>query len=102
LIKSIQQSSGAVKFGSTIEFSGELTTRTDQDASSLAGVVQFFLNMAGSQSGANGNAGIAALLRNLSVNTASNAVKIDVKIAEADLENLIRLAQHNGAPKSRL
>src|SRR5262249_50406767 len=46
LIKAIQQSSGGIKFGNTIEINGELTARTDQDASSLADVLRFFMNMA--------------------------------------------------------
>lgn len=102
LIKAIQQSSGGIKFGSTVEISGELTTRTDQDASSLASVVQFFMNMAGANLPAGPAQGLGSLLHNLNVNTSANAVQVSLKIPEADLETLIKLAHANGAHPPRI
>jgi hypothetical protein len=96
LIKGIQQSSGGVKFGSMIEISGELDARTDQDASSLADVVRFFMNMA--QMNAPSNAELGRLLQNLTVNTDANAVKVSVAIPEIDLEMLFKLSGHQ-APR---
>ena len=92
LIKGIQQSSGGVKFGSTIEISGELTARSDQDASSLADVVRFFMNMA--QMNAPGHAELGALLKTLNVNTEANAVKVSVAIPENQVEMLFKMAGH--------
>ena len=43
--KSIEQSSGAVRFGNVIEISGELIARTSADASSLADVLKFLAGM---------------------------------------------------------
>jgi hypothetical protein len=92
LIKAIQQSSGGIRFGKMIEISGELTARTDKDASSLADVVKFFMNMAAMQ-GAGGELGhLTALLQNLTVNANANAVKLFVSIPENDLEALIKVA----------
>jgi len=92
LIQAIEQSSGGIKFGNTIEISGELTARTDKDASSLADVVKFFANMAAMQ-GSGGNAGqFAALLQSLTVNAEARAVKLFVSIPENDLEALIKLS----------
>ncbi len=99
LLKAIQQSSGGIKFGSTIEISGELTTQTGQDASSLAGVVQFFLNMAQMHSQEGQNSGLQSLLQTLSVNTDSNAVKVSWKIPETELETLVKATQRT---RSRL
>ena len=99
LIKAIQQSSGGVTFGSTIEISGELTTKTDQDASSLASVVQFFMNMA---QGAAGHPELSSLLQNLSVHSDSNAVKVSMSIPEADLETLIKVSQHTAGKAPRI
>ena len=96
LIKGIQQSSGGVKFGSTIEISGELDARNNQDASSLADVVRFFMNMA--QTNAPSHAELGKLLQNLTVNTEANAVKVSLAIPEIDLEMLFRMAGHQ-APK---
>jgi hypothetical protein len=96
VIKAIQQSSGGIKFGSTVEISGELTTRTDQDASSLAAVVQFFMNMAQMNSPTGARPELGALLQNLTVNTNANAVNVSLKIPEAELETLIKLAHRTG------
>jgi hypothetical protein len=90
LIKGIQQSSGGVKFGSMIEISGELTARSDQDASSLADVVRFFMNMA--QMNSTGHAEIGTLLKTLTVNTEANAVKVSVAIPEIEMEMLFKMA----------
>jgi len=98
LINAIQQSSGGIKFGNTIEISGELTARTDKDASSLADVVKFFANMASMQ-GSGGDAGqVAALLHSLTVNAEANAVKLSVSIPENDLEALIKLSHGSARP----
>jgi hypothetical protein len=98
LIKAIEQSSGGIRFGNIIEIKGELTARTDKDATSLADVVKFFANMA-SMHGSGGNAGqLAALLQNLTVNAEANAVKLFVSIPENDLEALIKLAGGSAKP----
>ena len=87
LIKAIEQSSGGIRFGKMIEISGELTARTDKDASSLADVVKFFMNMA-SMNSPHGT----TLLQNVTVNAEANAVKLSVAIPESDLEALIKLS----------
>ena len=98
LLKAIEQSSGGIKFGNTIEINGELTARTDKDASSLADVVKFFANMASMQ-GSGGEAGqLAALLHSLTVNAQANAVKLSVSIPENDLEALIKLSHGSARP----
>jgi hypothetical protein len=97
LIQGIQQSSGGVKFGSTIEISGELTARNDQDATSLADVLKFFMNMAQMSSPTSGNAEISSLLHKLTVNTDANNVKVSLSIPENEVEMLIKLgAAHHG------
>jgi hypothetical protein len=92
LIKGIQQSSGGVKFGNTIEISGELDARTDSDASSLADVVRFFMTMA--QGNSAGHADLAALLQTLTVNTDANAVKVSLAIPEIQMEMLFKMFGH--------
>jgi hypothetical protein len=101
LIKAIEQSSGGIRFGTSIEISGELTARTDKDAASLADVVKFFANMASTQS-SDGHAGqLAALLHNFTVNADANAVKLFMSIPETDLEALIKLS-HGSAKAPRI
>ena len=96
LIKSIQQSSGGVKFGSMIEISGELTARNDQDATSLADVLKFFMSMA--QMNAPSHAELGKLLQNLTVNTEANAVKVSLAIPEIEMEMLFKMSHHQ-APR---
>jgi len=96
LIKSIQQSSGGVKFGSMIEISGELTARNDQDATSLADVLKFFMSMA--QMNAPSHAELGKLLQNLTVNTEANAVKVSLAIPEIEMEMLFKMTGHQ-APR---
>jgi hypothetical protein len=95
LIKGIQQSSGGVKFGSTIEISGELTARNDQDATSLADVLKFFMNMAQMNLPSGSGAELSSLLQKLTVNTDANAVKVSVSIPENELEMLIKMGGHH-------
>jgi len=99
LIKGIQQSSGGVRFGSTIEISGELTARNDQDASSLADVVKFFMSMAQMSSPTSGNSEVSSLLHNLTVNTEANAVKVSLSIPENEVEMLIKMGAQHHAPR---
>ncbi|HTM51104.1 MAG TPA: hypothetical protein VL285_20555 [Bryobacteraceae bacterium] len=100
LIKAIEQSTGSIRFGKTIEISGELTARTDKDAASLADVVKFFLNMAQMNAPGGQLGQLANLLQSLTVNTEANAVKLFVAIPENDFENLIRASSR--AARSRI
>lgn len=92
LIKAIEQSSGGIRFGKTIDISGELTAKTEQDASSLADVVKFLMSMASMHASGDSAGQLTALLQNMSVNAEANAVKVSVSISEADLETLIKLS----------
>jgi len=90
LLKSIEESSGGVRFGNVIEITGLITAKTAQDASSLGDVMRFFVNMAQLNAPAGQPAQFVALLKNLTVNTEANAVKVSVSIPEIELETLIR------------
>jgi len=92
LLKSIEESSGGVRFGNVIEITGQITAHTAQDASSLGDVVRFFLNMAQLNAPSGQPGQFLALLKNLTVNTEANAVKLSVLIPEIELESLIRQA----------
>lgn len=99
LLKTIEQSSGGVRFGSVIEITGEVTARTSQDATSLGDVFKFFLNMAQLNAPAGQPAQFVALLKNLTVNTEANAVKLSVSIPQVELETLIK--QNSGRRTAR-
>jgi hypothetical protein len=101
LLKAIEQQSGSVRFGDMIEVRGELTAKTNQDATSLADVLKFFLSMAQSNAPAQARQ-FAALLRNTNVTTEANAVKLFVSIPESELETLIRLASNRRVRAPRI
>ena len=81
-----------MRFGTVIEISGELTSRSSADASSLADVLKFLLSMAQTNATAGQAAQFAALLNNLTVSAESNAVKLSGAIPEIDLETALRPA----------
>ncbi len=89
VIKSIEQTSGGVKFGTIIEISGEAISQTEKDANTLAEVVRFFANML-QMNAPQPAAQFASLLKTLNVSTESRTVKISLSIPELDLENIIQ------------
>ena len=96
LVKAIEQTSGGIRFGQAIEFTAEAVARTDQDATSLADVLKFFVNLAQLQGGKDA-AALSAMLQNLIVKAEANTVKVSFSIAESDLETLIKFSTHRAA-----
>ena len=92
LLKSIQQTSGGVKFGQTVQFSGQAVADSSQNATALADVVRFLGNMAQANAPATAAAAIASLLQSLSVQTDGNTITLAAALPEAQLENLVRTA----------
>jgi hypothetical protein len=90
LLKSIQQTSGGVKFGQTVQFSGQAVADSSQSATALADVVRFLGNMAQANAPASAAAAIASLLQTLSVQTDGNTITLAAALPESQLENLVR------------
>jgi hypothetical protein len=84
----VDQFNGGVKFGSNVVVSLEALAQTAQDASSLAGVLQFLANLAQSQSG--GDPTAAALAKSLTVNTQGQTVKVGLSMPYDQFENLVK------------
>ena len=84
----VEQFSGGVKFGSNVVVNLEALAQTAQDAASLAGVVQFLVNLALSQSG--GNPAAATLAKSLTVSAQGQSVKIGLSIPNDQFENLVK------------
>ncbi|HET8549547.1 MAG TPA: hypothetical protein VFL57_16155, partial [Bryobacteraceae bacterium] len=89
VLQSIQQTSGGVRFGSTVQVAGEALTRSDKDASALVDVVNFFTGMVQLNRERPEVAQFAAALDSLKVTAAGPAVKLSISIPEADLERLM-------------
>ena len=95
LLKSIQQSSGGVKFGQTVQFSGQAVADSSQNATALADVVRFLGTMAQANAPASAAAAIGALLQSLSVQTDGNTLTLAAAIPEPQLESLVREAHQH-------
>jgi hypothetical protein len=93
LVKNIQSSSGGVKFGATIEMTGQAVADTAQNASALADVVKMISAFVSLSAAQNPQAGAAAqLLQNLKVTTDGTAVNLAASVPESQVEALIKLA----------
>jgi hypothetical protein len=82
-----------VRFGNVIEITGQITAKTAQDANSLSDVARFFLNMAQLNAPSGQAQQLVALLKNLTINTDANSVKLALLIPEIELETLIKQQQ---------
>ena len=90
LLKSVQQASAGVKFGTVVQFSGEAVASTDKDATALADVVRFGASMLQMNAPQSAGATVAALLQSLAVKTDGATVTVGVGIPETMLENLVQ------------
>jgi hypothetical protein len=95
LLKSIQQISGGIKFGDVIQVSAQAVSNSSQNATALADVVRFLVNMVQVNAPASSAAAISAILRNLSVQADGNSVNLTLAIPVQQLENLVRTAEQD-------
>jgi hypothetical protein len=84
VFQKIQQGSGGVKFGAQIVMTADAQTATPDDATAMAGVVQFLVNLGQMQGQQNPQA--AAILKSLVVTASGNVVHVSLSIPEAQAE----------------
>jgi hypothetical protein len=90
-LQSILQSAGGIQFGSTVNMVLDASTRSAQDATSLADVLRFVGNLIQMQAGNDPRSAIAAeALQNMQVQTNGANVHATVAITEEKLEQLTR------------
>ncbi len=92
LIQSIQQTSGGVKFGATVQLSAQAVANSSQNATALADVVRFLANMLQANAPAPAAAAIASLIQSLSVQTDGSTVNLAASLPESQAESLVRAA----------
>jgi hypothetical protein len=92
LLKSIQQTSGGVKFGSSVQLSAQAVADTSQNATALADVARFLANMVQANAPAPAAAAIASLIQSLSVQANGNTVNLAASVPESQVESLVRAA----------
>jgi len=94
VVKTIQQTSGGIKFGAIIQLSAEAVTRNAQDATALADVVRFLANMVQMNTPQAGQAAVTALVQSLNVKADGNTVKVGLAIPEDQFEKVMRSTEH--------
>lgn len=88
-LQSILQSTGGVRFGDQVQLSFDATTRSPQDATSLADVVRFLSSMLQTQRRNDGEAGIlASALDGMQLQANGSEVHLGLSISEKNLEAL--------------
>ena len=97
LLGKIRQTSGGVKFGDQVQFVGEAITGEPKDATALGDVVKFLVTLIQSQAPAEA-APAVALMQNLQVVAEGTSVRLDLAIAESQIESLIKANQHPPKP----
>ena len=93
-VQKIDQFGAGVKFASNVAVSAEAQALTAQDAQGLAGVLQFLINLAQTNSAQNPDA--AALLKAVTVSVQGQVVKIGLTVPYDLFENLIKQGPHGG------
>ncbi len=97
LLKTVQQTSGGIKFGSTVQITGQALAKSDKDATSLGDVVKFLAGMIQVNSK---DEPVKTLVQNLDVKTDGSTLKVSLSIAEDQLESFVR-SQKPVANKSK-
>jgi hypothetical protein len=102
LLKTIQQTSGGVRFGDMVQVSGQALSNSAQNATALADVLRFVANMVRVNAPASSAAAIGVLLQNLIVQADGSVVNVTLSIPEPQLESLIRTAEQNKDAQHKL
>jgi hypothetical protein len=88
-LQSILQSTGGVRFGSQVKLSFDATTRSPQDATSLADVVRFLSSMIQTQRRSDANAAmLASALDSMQLQANGSEFHVGLSISEKNLELL--------------
>ena len=90
LLAAINEASGGIRFGDTVNISAEAITRSEKDAQALVDVVKFVAGMVQLNRQNNAAAGqVATLLDTLDCKAAGNVTTISLGIPELQLEQMI-------------
>jgi hypothetical protein len=90
LMRSIEQASGGLKFGSDFTMAADLTARTPKEAEDIAAALRLFIGLAASNQRDSKQA--AAILEKLALATEGNTVKMSFSIPQAELVKSIEAA----------
>jgi hypothetical protein len=99
VLKAIEQASGGVKFGTRLQASVELTTRTEKEAAALRDVLQFFAGLALAEAH---KTQPAVPLEDVRLTVQGRSVKLSLEISEQQVAQMIQAQRQGrrGEPKS--
>jgi len=100
MLQNIQAFSGGVKFGANVAVTGAAVADTAQNAAALAGLLQFVVNLAQTQSAQNPQA--AGLLKAVAISANNNVVNIAMSMPMDQLQQMLKPqtnAQRRAAPR---
>jgi len=102
LMQGITQASGGIKFGATVNISGQAVTRSDKDAQALMDVLRFVIGMIQQNKTQNDTAAqVCDLMDNLDITSNGTTVKMALAIPETQLEQLLGTAREPARPQQR-
>jgi hypothetical protein len=99
VMQSIQQLSGGIKFGPSVQLSAQAVTRSEKDATALEDVVRFFVSLLQSNRDKNPAAAQASSLAdNLELSSDGNVMAMSLAVPEDQLESLFNTARQSRKP----
>jgi hypothetical protein len=102
ILNGIQASSGGVKFGSTVQFTGQVVMKDAATAKSLADVLQALVSMAAMSGPQNPQmASLGQLLQGFTVSASDTAINLALGIPESQIETLLKGMKNQAAPAVR-
>ena len=97
-LEGVQESSGGVRFGDTVELSLDAVARSPQDATALADVIRLLASTVQVQRQSDPRAGIfAAALDKMTLSTSGDDLHVAISMPEKSLEQLASLGPKHGA-----
>ena|SRR6185437_14080983 len=91
-LQSVLQSSGGIRFGSTVDLTVDAVARSPQDATSLADVIRFLASTVQMQREKDPKAAIlASALDNMNLTSSGDSVHLAISIPEKNMEQLAEL-----------
>jgi hypothetical protein len=99
VFQNIQQASGGVLFGAQVTLTAQLQADNAQDATAMANVLQFVVNLGEMQ--AQQNAQALGALKALTITTSGSIVSIAGSITETQLEALMQVKHSQASPNLR-
>jgi hypothetical protein len=88
VFQNVQQAQGGVKFGDPVALTAGLQADTAQNATALANVLQFLVNLGQMQAQQNSQA--AGALKNIVISTSGVTVNVSASVSEAQVEAVIQ------------